>query len=333
MRNRTRIIAILLFLSFVFIFLLSLQTGSADYTWQDIVDQLFDPQHPDRFILIELRLPRTMLSLLAGGVLTLSGFYMQALIKNPLADPYIMGLTAGAGFGVNIVILGIVPIATYTIWTYPTFAALGAMGTLLLVVGLGFRALLEDNSKLLIAGVAVSAIFTAATGVMIYLLANNDQLRQLIFWSFGSFGKATWDAVAVTALMLGVGLLFGQLNHRKLDVMSLGDDQALSLGLEVRKFKYGLLFWTSLIVGGTVAFTGPIGFVGMMIPHFSRSLFGGLHQPNIWLGTLLGAVYLMTCDVLSRWILSPGGLPIGIITAILGVPFFLYLLFGKNSHL
>ncbi|MEL6134970.1 MAG: iron ABC transporter permease, partial [Bacteroidota bacterium] len=275
----------------------------------------------------------TLLSLLAGGVLTLSGFYMQALIKNPLADPYIMGLTAGAGFGVNIVILGIVPVATYTIWTYPTFAALGAMATLLLVVGLGFRALLEDNSKLLIAGVAVSAIFTAATGVMIYLLADNDQLRQLIFWSFGSFAKATWDAVAVTGLMLLIGVVFGQLNHRKLDVLSLGDHQAQSLGLEVRRFKYSLLFWTSLIVGGTVAFTGPIGFVGMMIPHFSRSLFGGLHRTNLWLGTLLGGVYLTTCDVLSRWILAPSGLPIGIVTAILGVPFFLYLLFGRNQQL
>ncbi|MEM7371104.1 MAG: iron ABC transporter permease [Bacteroidota bacterium] len=313
--------------------LLGLHTGSYDFSSKEIFQAIIDPAFKDRMIIVDLRLPRVLLALLSGGILALGGFYMQVLIKNPLADPYIMGLTAGAGFGVNLLILGIIPLAGMTIFTYPIAAGLGGLGSLALLALLGFRGFYQDNAKLLIAGVAVASIFTALTGILIYTWADSDQIRNLVFWSFGSFGKANWEAVQVCVLLLLVAILFGLRYSRSLDVLYLGDLQAQTLGMSVVRMKWMILILTSLVVGGSVAFTGPIGFVGMMIPHVCRGLFGGSHRPNILLGSLLGGSYLCLCDVLTRWMLPPAGLPIGIITAVLGVPFFLYLLYSPRSHL
>lgn len=323
----------LLFVMLILVSISSLLTGSYPLDLGHLWTALTDPEHEVYFVLWELRLPRLLIGLLAGSVLTLGGFFMQALIKNPLADPYIMGVTAGAGFGVNLILVGLIPLAGFSLWSIPLFAGLGALGSLLLVMTLGFRALFEDSARLLIAGVAVSAIFTAATGVLIYQFADSDQVRQLVFWTFGNLGKANWAAVGISGLMLLLGLGIGWPFRRHLDLLVLGSIPAQSRGLPVRQTKIMLLIVTALMVGGVVAFTGPIGFVGMMIPHFSRSLFGGSHARNLIPGCLLGAVYLVGCDVLTRWLLPPAGLPIGIITAILGVPFFLYLLFQRDSVL
>ncbi|MEO0469202.1 MAG: iron ABC transporter permease [Bacteroidota bacterium] len=312
---------------------LGLQTGSFDYSFTDILQALTAEDAPGRMVVLELRLPRIVLAFCTGAILALSGFFMQALIKNPLADPYIMGLTAGAGFGVNLVILGIIPLAGVSIYSFPLFASIGGSLSLLFVIGLGFRAFMEDNAKLLIAGVAVSSLFTAITGVMIYTLADSDQVRRLVFWTFGSLSRSGWEGVWVSLTLLCIALIYGILNARRLDILQMGDQQAQSLGLRVGRMKIYLLLITSLVVGGCVAFTGPIGFVGMMIPHFSRSLWGSGHRQNIVLGSLLGGFFLLACDVLSRWVLPPAGLPIGIMTAILGVPFFLYVLFSRKSYL
>ncbi|GAB4429718.1 MAG: iron ABC transporter permease [Bacteroidia bacterium] len=334
MRSRQGAGAILLTGLLLLVALAGLGTGSFDLGWREIADALMGREAAlHRLVVLDLRLPRVLLGIVAGAVLALGGFYMQALVKNPLADPYIMGLTAGAGFGVNVLILGLAPLAAVTLYTYPLFAALGSTLSLLLVALLGFRSFWEDNAKLLIAGVATSSIFTAVTGVLIYRLADDDQVRQMVFWAFGSLGRASWEAVQIGALLLAVALAAGWIMARQLDVLVLGDMQARTLGMRVSRLKLVLLLLASLTVGGTVAFTGPVGFVGMMIPHFCRALFGAAHRPNILLGALMGGVYLAACDILSRWLLPPAGLPIGIVTAILGVPFFLYVLFSKRTYL
>lgn len=322
-----------LLLALLLTLVLGIQTGSIDLSAAEIWDILRDKTHPQAVIVWDLRLPRLLLGVCSGAVLSLGGFYMQALIKNPLADPYIMGLTAGAGLGVNLVVLGLIPLGSMAGFSYPLMAGVGGLSSLALVLALGWRSLFEDSARLLIAGVAVSSIFTAVTGVLIYTQADSDQVRQLVFWSFGSLAKAQWSAVQVSAALLLIALLWGWLNGHRLDVLVLGDATAHSLGLRTTRLKLLLLFVTSLTVGGTVAFTGPIGFVGMMIPHFSRAFFGAAHRPNLLLGSLLGGTYLLACDLLGRWLLPPAGLPIGIVTAILGVPFFLYLLFGRRSYL
>lgn len=333
-RSLTRVwMPLVIFLSLPLALMMGLGTGSFDLSWKEIGGILLGGAHPQAYVIWELRLPRVLLGFFAGATLTLGGYYMQALIKNPLADPYIMGLTAGAGLGVNILILGLIPIAAYTVFTVPIFAGIGAILSLGLVLLLGMRSLQEDSARLLIAGVAVASIATALTGILIYKLADSDQVRQMVFWSFGSLAKATPVQVWISAGLWLLALLGGLAAAKALDLLVTGDLHAQSLGLPVLRFKLGLLVLTSISVGGVVAFTGPIGFVGMMIPHFSRALLGASHRPNLWWGSLLGGSYLALCDVLARWIIPPAGLPIGIITAVLGVPFFLYLLFKRKSVL
>ena len=316
--------------------LLSLRTGSfhiplADI-WQGILGRSIEHQE----ILIEYRLPRLLIGFASGAVLSLSGFYMQVLIRNPLADPYIMGVTAGAGLGVNLLILGIVSLPFLSIFTYPLFAGLGALGSLLLILVLGFRTLLYDTYKLLIAGVAVSSICTALIGLLIYLFADSDQLRRIVFWTFGNLGRAQyWEwgpvyvGMAMWILSLGFGLRYGL----HLDVMAMGELQASQLGMKIIRMKIFLLLVSTLSVGALVAFTGPIGFVGMMIPHISRSILGPKHRENLFWGSLTGAVFLALCDGISRAVYPPTGVPVGIVTALVGIPFFLYLLFSESKFL
>lgn len=314
-------------------FWMNLRTGVYALSSAEIWSILWGEDAPQRAVVMQLRLPRALLAITAGAILAIGGFLMQALIRNPLADPYIMGLTAGAGWGVNLLVLGVIPLSGFTWLSYPAFAGLGALASVALVLVLGFRSLLEDSARLLIAGVAVSAIFAALTGLLIYLRADDDQLRQIVFWTFGSFHRATPGAAGVGLVLMALTLLFGWLYAPRLDLLQLGEAQAHSLGMQVPAARLLLLLAVSLSSGGIVAFTGPVGFVGMMIPHVCRALWGSAHRPNILLGALLGGAYLCACDVLSRWLLPPAGLPVGVVTALLGAPFFLYILFSKRRYL
>ena len=228
--KRTYIYMMGLGLMGVVVLLAGLATGYTPIGWIDIIQALLGGEVEKGNVIWDLRLPRVLLAFCAGGVLTLGGFYMQSLIRNPLADPYIMGVTAGAGLGVNLLILGLIPITAYTIFTYPLFAGVGALSSLLLVVLMGFRAMFEDSARLLIAGVAVASIYTAATGVMIYMLAEDDQVRRIVFWAFGSLAYAQWEDVYVSGILLALGLGFGWIYARRLDLLLLGDRQAHYIG-------------------------------------------------------------------------------------------------------
>lgn len=316
----------------ILIIFLGMNVGPFDFTPGDVIMAISGKEVAHNVVLFDLRLPRVLLALITGAILTLGGFYMQALVKNPLADPYIMGISTGAGFGVNILILGLIPIAGMTLFTYPLFAFFGGMISLLLVLALGFNAINEDSGRFLIAGIAVSSLFTALTGLLIYEFSDDDHIRKILFWSFGSLNKATWESVYVTLGFLVVGWGFGFLWGNRLDLLILGDRQARTLGMNVSRAKLILLGVTVFMISGSIAFTGPIGFVGMMLPHFSRAFNGVNHRLNLFSGTILGGCYLALCDILSRWVHPVGNLPIGIVTAIVGVPFFLYLLYtGKGK--
>jgi ABC-type Fe3+-siderophore transport system permease subunit len=216
------------------VFGLGLLTGTYDFSLAEVWQILWGKEVESAEVILDIRLPRVLLAFFTGVILAQGGFFMQALIKNPLADPYIMGLTAGAGFGVNLMILGFLPLAGLAAISYPLSAGLGGLLSLLLVMLLGFRSFQQDNAKLLIAGVAVSAIFSALTGFFIYSFAESDQVRRIVFWTFGSFGRARWEGVWVSGLLLLVSSLFGWMFARRMDVMLLGDRQAHSLGLGVR---------------------------------------------------------------------------------------------------
>lgn len=309
--------------------ILHLLTGSFDLTLGEIFTALSGAPTPHSNILFQIRLPRMLMAIESGSILSLGGLYMQTLVRNPLADPYIMGITSGAGLGVNLLFCGVLPFISINLFTVPIFAWIGALASILLVVALGFKTLYQNSERMLMAGVATSSICTAFSGLLIYRFSDSDQMRKIIFWTFGNLEKATWDGVYIGTGMLIIAIVFGLLFARKMDLLLTGEIAAHTLGMNVRQTKLVILLVTSLIVGGVTAFSGPIGFVGMMIPHFSRSLNGGLHFRNVIYSALIGGTYLCLCDSLCRLVLPPAGLPIGIVTALLGVPFFLYLIGRK----
>jgi len=308
-----------------------MNVGSFEYSVGEVWQMVIAPEGLPAVVVRDLRLPRVLLAMGSGALLTLGGFLMQALVRNPLADPYIMGLSAGAGFGANLRLVGLVVIGPLA--ALPAYAFGGALLSLLLLFGLAYRALSRDPGRVIIAGVAVSSFFVALTSFLIYTTEDAEDLRAIIHWSFGSFNYANWDSVGVTLVLLGLFWVLSILLAPRLDVLSLGERQAGSLGMESGKMKLILLIVTSLAVGGSIAYTGPVGFVGLMIPHFSRSLNGGLHRPNLIFGPLLGAVFLAVCDITSQLVYPPVGLPVGILTAMMGVPFFLYLLFRSRHRI
>lgn len=314
-----------LLLALPLVALWGMNVGPWDMSPGETWSLLTGPESLKRSVLMDLRLPRTLLAMLSGAILTLGGFLMQALVRNPLADPYIMGLSAGAGFGANLRLLGIVAIGSVAL--LPAYAFLGGLLSLLILFVLAFRAMSGDSSRLLIAGIAVSSFFMAITGFLIYTARDFEDLRAVIHWSFGGFGFANWEAVGVSAGLAALLWASSLLLARRLDVLSLGDVQAGALGMSTSRMKALLLLLTALCVGGSIAYTGPVGFVGLMMPHFSRSINGGLHGPNLVFGPLLGAIFLPLCDIASQLVYPPAGLPVGILTAALGAPFFLYLIF------
>lgn len=309
---------------------LGINVGDWEMSLGEVWNAIFGADSLEKIVVRDLRLTRVLLAMVSGATLTLGGFLMQALVRNPLADPYIMGLSAGAGFGANLRLLGLIPIGLASGLWLPSFAFAGALLSLGLLLVLGYRSMQEDSARLLLAGIAVSSLFMAATGFLIYTASDGEDLRAVINWSFGSLVGADWTEVLICAVFMALLWLVSLGFARHLDVLSLGSRQAGSLGMGVGRFKLAILLVTALGVGGSIAYTGPIGFVGLMIPHFSRSLNGGKHAPNLVFGPLLGAVFLGLCDVLSQIVYPPAGLPIGIITAILGVPFFLYLLYVSS---
>jgi len=327
-------IRIIIFLWALFPFIIggALMTGSADIQAGDWLDWCRGLIGSDstKGMIMQLRFLRLCTAFGAGAVLSLCGLYMQAMVRNPLADPYLLGASSGAGFGVVLITTGLIPFALFqSVLFVPLIAFAGSLLSLIIVLGIGYMRKDNETYRLLISGIAVSSFFTALTGLIIYRFSDNDNLRTLLFWTLGSFNRSTVESAWMGMSALGLAFLFGWIRSRQLDVLILGEEQAGSLGLNTRKFRIEILLVCALSAGIVSAFSGPVGFVGLMIPHFSRGWLGASHRRNILVIPCLGGLYLVTCDWLGRFLLPPAGLPIGIITALLGIPFFLFLLNRK----
>lgn len=269
------------------------------------------------------RLPRVILAALCGCGLAVAGVILQALVNNPLADPYVLGLSSGASLGaVTVVVtaggvLGGIGVSAA--------AFCGAIATIAVVFLLGQQRGRLVPIRLVLAGVAVGYLLLAATNYL-QLRATPNELRAVMFWTMGSVAGASWDRLGpVTVVVLvtvAVVLAFG----RRLNVLGTGDEQATALGVDVRTLRIILLVLASLLTGVLIAVAGGIGFVGLMIPHLVRLAFGQDHRRVLPLSALIGAAYLVAVDLLSRTIDAPNELPLGIFTAAFGAPFFLWLL-------
>ena len=280
-------------------------------------------------VLFAIRLPRVLLAMFVGSGLAVSGVIMQGLFRNPLAAPGLVGVSSGAAvFAVAAIVFG----ATFGgiasllgAYLVPLAAFLGSMVVIFTVYKLSTWQGQTSIATMLLAGIALSAIAAAGMGLMI-LIANESQLRDITFWTLGSLGGATWSTVAIVFPFVCIGLLASTRLARPLNAILLGESDAIHLGIKIEQLKQGVVLITGLTVGAAVALTGIINFVGLVVPHLIRLATGPDHRILIPGSALLGASLLLLADLVARTIISPAELPIGLVTALIGAPFFLWLL-------
>lgn len=281
---------------------------------------------PDAAI-VGLRAARVALAALVGACLAVAGALFQALFRNPLADPYILGTSAGAGLGATIALaLGGPALAMYAV---PPSAFAGALLAIAMVVGVSRRRGRIESLSMLLAGVALSYTLAAVTS-MVMVLSRNTMTR-IVFWMMGGLSGASWPFVTVTSAMLAVGLTVALLLGRELNVMLLGEERAGQLGVGVERLKLVVLAAASLLTAAAVAVSGLIGFVGLMTPHMVRVLLGPDHRSLLPASALAGALVLVVADMVARVAIAPVELPVGVVTALAGGPFFVWLLARRET--
>lgn len=287
------------------------------------------------YVILHLRLPRVLLAILVGSALAVSGAALQGLFRNPLADPGLVGVSAGAALGaVSVIVLGATVLQGLTallgIYTLPLAAFLGGLAATLLVYRLAQQGGYTPVATLLLAGIAINAVAGAGTGLLTFI-ADDQQLRSLTFWTMGSLGGATWASVAAAAPLILLPMLALPILAMALNAFLLGESVARHLGIRVEHIKILVVVLTAMAVGAAVAVSGIIGFIGLVVPHLLRLLIGPDHRYLLPGSALLGALLLLLADLLARNIVAPAELPIGLITALVGGPFFLALLLRRRG--
>lgn len=303
----------------------SIALGAARIPVADLIDVLLGGgEETTRAIVLRLRLPRAVLAILVGGGLALSGTIFQALLRNPLAEPYILGISSGAAVGaVGALALGL---AVQAVWALPLAAFVGAI----LATALVFRIATAvggtiDTRILLLAGVVVGAFFNAVI-LLLLTFADIETFRAAIFWMMGSLGNADWPATLILAAYLvpAGGALLAL--ARPLNLLAIGEETAGYLGTRVERVKWTAFLIASLLVAAGVAVSGVIGFIGLIVPHALRLLWGSDHRLLLPASLLAGAAFLLIADIVARTVAAPAELPVGVITALIGVPIFVVLL-------
>jgi iron complex transport system permease protein len=332
LRWRNKFYAVLgIFILLILVILIALTIGSSDISFIDICKILLnklpfihiDTSYPlsNELIIFSIRLPRILLAGLVGAALAVAGTVYQAVFRNPLADPYLIGVAQGASLG------AITGFMLPTLWqaaSVPVLAFIGAIVAVLLVYLIARVGNTLPTTTLILAGVALGAFFMAISSYL--MIISGDRLHGIISWILGTFSYSNWQQffIAFPYIVIGIGVIW--LYARPLNIMQLDEEQAQQLGINVEQTKLILLGAATLITAAAVAFCGAIGFVGIIIPHAMRLIWGPDHRFLLPLSTFAGASFLIIADTLSRTLLSPTEIPIGVITAFVGAPFFLYLL-------
>lgn len=326
----------------VAVMVVSMTTGASGASAWSIIGSWFGiaPDQPeqvlrDQAVIYNIRLPRMLLGMLVGSGLAVSGLLMQGLFRNPLADPGLVGVSAGAGLGaVGVIVLGTTMLAPLTallgICTLQVASFLGGLATTFILYRVATRSGQTAIATMLLAGVALGALAGAITGVLVYV-ATDSQLRDLTFWGLGSLSGANWSKIAASGPIIGLSLLAAAFLGKGLNALTLGEATAAHLGVPVQRFKMITIVAVAGATGASVAVSGGIGFVGIVVPHLLRLLIGPDHRYLLPATALLGASFLLMADAVSRLIVAPAELPIGIVTAAVGGPFFLWILLRKRA--
>ncbi|TYR81874.1 iron ABC transporter permease [Priestia megaterium] len=276
-------------------------------------------------IIWDIRLSRVLLGGVVGAGLAVVGVVIQALVRNSLADPYILGVSSGASVMATLVILfGALPVFGQYALSFGAFlGAMLAMFAVYMLARIGGRI---QTTKLLLAGVAVSFIMSAATNFIVTMAPKESGIREVMFWMMGSLAGAKWEYLSIPTIVVMLGSLYLLTQYRALNALLMGEEVAFTLGIPIDYFRNILIVITSLITGAVVAVSGSIGFIGLVVPHISRLLVGSDHRRVLPMSILLGMIMVIWSDVFARLVLAPQELPIGVVTALCGGPFFIWLL-------
>jgi iron complex transport system permease protein len=288
----------------------------------------------EQFLVWQVRIPRLLLAVVVGAALAVTGAATQGLFRNPLAEPTLIGVTSGAMlFAVTMLVLSAKLLAGFPVWVQQISVSLAAFIGALLTTGLVYRLAAGrgrlDVTTMLLAGIAIAALAGAFTGLLVYQ-STESQLRDITFWSLGSLGGANWTQVAIAGPIVLAGGFFLRRDALALNAFLLGEREAEQLGFRVDQVKRRVIVWVVLLVGVCISLTGLIGFVGLVIPHFLRLWQGTDYRRLLLYSALLGASFLLGADTLARTVVAPAELPIGILTALVGAPFFMWLLLRER---
>lgn len=289
----------------------------------------------DQLILFSIRLPRIAIAAMIGGILGAAGAIMQGLFRNPLADPALVGVSSGGALAAAAaIIIGDSRLALHIYWLQPVLlplsAFLGSLLTTIILYRIATRSGRTSIAIFLLAGLAIAAISNAGIGLLVFI-ADDRQLRDITFWLLGSLSGATWSKAATVAPILAFGLVGMALVHRGLDVLILGESEAFHSGIDVERLKRFCIVLVSAMTGVAVSICGVIGFVGIVVPHLLRLIFGPGHRLLLPASVMLGASMLVAADTLARTIVAPAEMPIGILTAAVGAPIFLLILLRQRG--
>jgi iron complex transport system permease protein len=284
-----------------------------------------------RYIITDLRLPRAIMAVLTGAGLAIAGLLMQTLFRNPLAGPFVLGISSGAGLGVALVIMGATALGISAISGIGIIAAsvIGSIAVLLLIILMSLR--IKDTMGLLIVGLMVGSLSSAVVGILSYF-SSSDELKRYVFWSLGSLGNIDWSDLWIISLLFLVSIVLLLWIIKPLNALLLGESYALSLGINIKNTRWIIIIITSILAGSITAFAGPIAFIGLAVPHLSRLILPTVnHKILIPTAILLGATLLLFCDIVSQLPFSNYSLPINAVTSLLGAPLIIWLIMRKRN--
>lgn len=322
----------------VALFLINISLGSVSIPVKEVFNSLtggVSSKETWEYIIINYRLPKAIAAILTGMGLAISGLLMQTLFRNPLAGPYVLGLSSGASLGVAVVILGaaFLPsfLSTFLLSSYGIVIASSLGSFLVLLAVLVVSQQLRDTMAILIVGLMFGSLTSAIVGTLTYF-STADQLQKFTFWSMGNLGNLSWTSISILSVCVSIGLLLSLFSIKPLNALLLGENYAKSLGLNYNKARLIIIFATSILAGSITAFAGPIAFVGLAVPHIAKLVFQtSNHTVLFWSTLLFGASIMLICDSISQLPGSDITLPINAVTSIFGAPIVIWLLIRKRK--
>ena len=325
-------IVILIVVAIICAFLdLSWVSANKSYTFKEVWDTLIGGgTWGSNIIIIDMNLPRVAIGIVVGAGLAISGAAMQAVFRNPLASPYILGLSSGASLGAAISMLFTIPFIPMMIVT-PVLAFVTCFATMIIVYSMARVGGVVRTETLILSGVAISSLLSALVSFLTFI--SGDKLEGIVFWSMGNLGGADWNEIAFSAPVILLCSILLMMQAKSLNALMLGDVHAMDLGVNVKNCRLSVLILTTVIVASAVSFTGVIGFIGLVIPHILRIVLGPDNKTIMPICLIAGSSFILICDYLSR-IIAPqyGTLPIGVVTALIGAPVFIYLLIRRKKE-